>query len=501
MPPSSLLEPGFLEQSLASTSSNPSCPVPAEGCLEGDVVAKDHLGRYCGSTASSLGSSTSNSSCTSAASSRNNSPEPQPEAPPATLSRVKSLFTMPSTVSTAVSSSLSSSEGEESTSEKARSRLRSRSRDYPPMKLESSFALDVQAHLQQQQPQQTATAVVFDSELRRVLEPYLRQARLRREKCRRITTTLPASSSPNSSLHELSSVPQSIADSVGLPYTALRRERAFLFDEHTHPLHNLLAQALQVDDLSHLRCNHQNGPDSVLHPLQCPAQRHAFHAAYDHFVTSFCIPLLHSLAMTQNIFHSVSSSDQIAYRYQAFPTIRVALPGQGPILAPTCGSELGYSRGCLHFCIPLTSSSGSNDAVQYIESHPGREDWHPLHAKSFGLGYVYDGSRCLSFDLGNPSSTNTRISLHFAVLLYRDYYGTHMSHDAGLCPEALLEDALSVADPDFYDEAIIDLGQRHYHHPYHPSVPRWADAEMVSKKYGSRLLPPSPLLGPPFNTK
>jgi len=366
------------------------------------------------------------------------------------LSRTKSLFSMSSSGSSTSSETLEDLPGEsdlasESTTSQGGQR----------------FGQDVFTYTKGE----SGSPNFADTGLRKVMEPHLREGRAKREYRRQ-------QSDPFKNIHA------SIAHSVGVPYTSLRKERPFLFDEHSYPLDDILARTLQVSDLTKL---HETGSADVLEPLRDPEKRNAFHAAYDNFVTTFCIPLLHSLAIANNILHT-SSSDQITYRYQAFPTIRVLQPGECGI-GPRCDSSYGHSIGCLNFHIPLTPSVGSN--ALYAESHPGREDWHPLAAKSVGLGYLFDGARCLHFDILN-STDSTRVSLNFRVLLYRDFYG-RMQHDGGLCPEELIEDRFSQSDPNYYDEALIDLGRS--------SLP---GLEVVVKKYGSRLQPPSVLSGPPF---
>jgi hypothetical protein len=239
---------------------------------------------------------------------------------------------------------------------------------------------------------------------------------------------------------------RSIADSVGVPYVSLRNERAFLFDEEAYPLHHLLAQALQVEDLARLHELKMCSDGIVMSLHRRNERRQAFHAAYDNFVTTFCIPLLHSLAMTMSLFHTSALTDRITYRYQAFPNIRV-VQADDPAISPVCDTMLGHSLGFLHFCIPLTPSVGDNVAL-FAESHPGREDWHPLQARAFGLGYVFDGARCLYFDLGGGDErrTSTTLSLNFRILLYResrDRSNRTPGVDDGLCPPQIVEDLLT----------------------------------------------------------
>jgi hypothetical protein len=304
---------------------------------------------------------------------------------------------------------------------------------------------------------------------RKVMEPHLRRARLLREQSR----------GPNSH----GNISASIASSMGVPYTPLRRECPFLFDVSTYPLHAVLAQTLGTNDLSQIHLESRNG--DVLLPLLDKRNRKSFHSVYDTFVTSFCIPLIHSMAISKGVIQQ-STSDRVHYRYQAFPNIHIARPGETVFTDPTCDSILGYSVGCLTFYIPLTPCGGSSNNCLLVESHPGREDWHALGTKSIGLGYLFDGSRCLHFDVAN-SSASTRVALMFRVLIYRDdgnLNPTNSTSATGLCPRNLLADAFSQKEENsaFYDEAYIDLRSAH----------------AVVKKQGSRLLDPSPHLGYPF---
>ena len=146
------------------------------------------------------------------------------------------------------------------------------------------FGPDVRRHVGEGPDALTPQPLLFDKDLRAVTGPHLRKARLKREECRRI----------KSDAHPF------IASSVGFPYTALRDERRFLFDpHHSYPLHQILADTLGVDDLSQLHKYAIQDRRELLSPLLTTEGRLKFQEWYDTFVTSFCIPLLHSLAMTK----------------------------------------------------------------------------------------------------------------------------------------------------------------------------------------------------------
>mmetsp|Transcript_51597 Transcript_51597/g.148832 ORF Transcript_51597/g.148832 Transcript_51597/m.148832 type:complete len:431 (-) Transcript_51597:112-1404(-) len=302
----------------------------------------------------------------------------------------------------------------------------------------------------------------FDALLRRTMEPHLRKARLIREKVRNRTSI---------------EVHAAIASSVGVPYTRLRQERPFLYDIHTHPMHEILASTLGVDDLS--RLHELDDLQQAMKPLLSRTKRRSFQEAYDNFVTSFCIPLLHSMAISQNLFHGKGSC--ISYRYQAFPKIRINRPGDAST-GPQCGTSNGHSIGYLHFHVPLTAATGTN--ALYTESHPGKENWHPLITKSVGLGFLFDGARCLHFNMENTTN-ETSVALDFVVAIYDD----RMSHDyvdaESLCDQMILEDQFM--DHGFYDEAVIDLSL---------GTSSW---QVVAKKHGDHLLDPDERFGFPFN--
>jgi hypothetical protein len=264
-------------------------------------------------------------------------------------------------------------------------------------------------------------------------------------------------------------------------------------------MQDVLAQALHVHDLSRMHLE-SSDLDHIMAPLKTRKGRRKFQESYDTFVTSFCIPLLHSVAMSKNLFHNTSvphhggggnGGTRITYRYQAFPKIRVVRPGDAS-QGPQCDTAVGHSIGYLRFHIPLTPAFGTN--ALYTESHPGKEDWHPLQTKSVGLGYVFDGGRCINFNLENTTDS-TLVALDFVVAIYSDYDDDDDATrdypfvDAdGLCNQKALEDQYSMSGPGFYDEAVIDI---------HPGSPLW---QIVAKKSNrkNKLLDPDERVGYPF---
>jgi hypothetical protein len=308
---------------------------------------------------------------------------------------------------------------------------------------------------------------VFDTKLRAAMEPHIAKARREREKYRNPTAM---------------ACDPSIASAVGVPYIALRDERRFLFDPYSYPLHRVLAETLGVEDLSQLHSHPNKNKKQLLAPLLSRDGRRQFHECYFNFVTTFCIPLLHSLAWTKNVLQSTSQTlaSDVKYRFQAFPCLRVIFPGELSI-DPHCDTSHGHSIGNLNFHVPLTPAFGTN--ALYAESHPGREDWHGLTTNSPGLGFLFDGARCLHFTLENTTNV-TRVSIDFRVAIYRD------GADGGdLCRRELLADRFSNAGPGYYDETSVATGLHSSSFP--GDMHTNADG-------GKRLIDPDARVGFPF---
>ena len=162
----------------------------------------------------------------------------------------------------------------------------------------------------------------FENGVRKAMEPHLQTARRDRQNIRKPSHL---------------QIDASIPSYVGIPYTSLRDERRFLFDEHSYPIHEVLSQTLGIADLSLLHEHPVQDMVHILAPLLSRDGRRRFHASYDSFVTGFCIPLLHSIAMEKGLFHTKTSNtpSKVYYRYQAFPCLSIVRPGEFSI-GPHC---------------------------------------------------------------------------------------------------------------------------------------------------------------------
>mmetsp|Transcript_28652 Transcript_28652/g.44279 ORF Transcript_28652/g.44279 Transcript_28652/m.44279 type:complete len:619 (+) Transcript_28652:61-1917(+) len=322
-----------------------------------------------------------------------------------------------------------------------------------------------------EQHSERSFAVDFESNhsLRNAMEPFLCVARLKREEARQSVfdtleqVMLPQESGVGrraSNCHEASSF--HIGSSYGVPYPDLRNEIRFLYDLETFPLDKVLAKTLGVTDLSKLHLERPRNEDKgeMMSPLRNRGSRRRFHQMFDSFVVSHVIPLLHSQALSKGIFYTNrhqlhrGKPQTIVYRYQAFPSINIVRPGECST-DPHCDMTQGHSIGNISFHIPLTATYATN--AVYVESRPGREDWHPLSTSAPGLGFQFDGARCLHFNLKNETDI-TRVSLNFRVAITRVCDVTEYDPDDQLCCPELLNDRFSQENPGFYDEVEVSMG-------------------------------------------
>merc|ERR1711957_1146490 len=229
------------------------------------------------------------------------------------------------------------------------------------------FGADVNKHTNGQ-----ADVPTFSPGLRKFIEPHVLKARRKREdRWHELLKKIGSKHYNSSGL--------SICSNARIPYPSLRAERSFLFDVETYPLHRILADTIGVEDLSLVHQHEEQNKKKLLSPLLNPDSRKIFHECYENFVTSICIPEIHSKAMSDGLFNITSSTrncgpEEICYRYQAFPCLRVMRPGEFSI-GPHCDMAYGHSIGNINFHIPLTPTFGTN--ALYTETHSGRENWHP----------------------------------------------------------------------------------------------------------------------------
>ena len=97
--------------------------------------------------------------------------------------------------------------------------------------------------------------------------------------------------------------------------------------------------------------------------------------------------------------------------FQAIPCVRVHRPGEFSI-GPHIDAQYQLPDGSLNAYLPLTSIDDTNSL--YLESAPGREDFHPLRL-AYGQFCTFYGAFCTHFAVENLSE-RTRVSLDFRVV-------------------------------------------------------------------------------------
>ena len=106
------------------------------------------------------------------------------------------------------------------------------------------------------------------------------------------------------------------------------------------------------------------------------------------------------------------TADAFVYRvFQSFPCLRVLRPGEFSI-GPHCDAQYNLPDGNLNVWLPLTDASDTNSL--YLESKPGKEDFHPLNL-SYGEYATFYGQQCVHFAVENLTE-DTRVSLDFRLV-------------------------------------------------------------------------------------
>ena len=195
-------------------------------------------------------------------------------------------------------------------------------------------------------------------------------------------------------------------------FTHLRAEATLAFDPSAFPLREAFASLLGLaSDLPLHRLHERYHSDSgakgnreeklrLLAPLTDAIARQAFLAAYE----SLCLQCLGGR------IRAVLGCDTLLF--QSFPCVRVHRPGEFSI-GPHCDAQYQAPDGNLNYYVPLTEAIWGTNSL-YLESAPGREDWHPL-SLSYGELATFYGVYCSHFTAEN-TTTVTRVSLDFRLV-------------------------------------------------------------------------------------
>ena len=148
----------------------------------------------------------------------------------------------------------------------------------------------------------------------------------------------------------------------------------------------------------------ENGKERAMASLARPENRVAFQAVFDRFVRGVCVPQLAALVQQQQQQQqqqqlqdehkgeeeeddvNEEEGGELVFYYQAFPCVRVVQPGEFSI-GPHADVSYGHSPASINFYVPLTriGDRGGSSSL-WLESEPGKEDWHPIEGGGYGAG-------------------------------------------------------------------------------------------------------------------
>jgi glycerol-3-phosphate cytidylyltransferase-like family protein len=229
----------------------------------------------------------------------------------------------------------------------------------------------------------------FPLALRSVIEPFVRKATVRRAEVL-------------SAVREATGAAQydTIMSSFSIPSgNCLAQEGKFAFDVSQYPLREAFLNSAGLAPDSDLSRLHEDpdGKDVLLGTLT--ASPLAFQQEFDRFVTSVCAPRLAALFHCEEVY------------YQAFPCIRVVQPDDFSI-GPHADASYGHHPCSINFYLPLTDLGGTSSL--FLETSPGREDWHPLEGGYGGVTH-FAGAVCAHWTTENKTQA-TRVSLDFRMI-------------------------------------------------------------------------------------
>ena len=208
----------------------------------------------------------------------------------------------------------------------------------------------------------------------------------------------------------------------------LREERAITFNPEAYPLDMIIAKMLlQSGDPSQLGLIHElaeigtgscRGRPTVINKryrnrgISVGDMADEFRFMCGRFVEDVVAPAL-------------NCSDGLVY--QADPVLRCHIPGDAPLGAPHRDESYGRQPWEVNVWLPITPVMASNSL--WVESSPGKEDWHPFESEAFGKAFLFWGSQCTHFTLPNETG-RTRVSLDIRVVprsLFVDHYVSPLS--------------------------------------------------------------------------
>ena len=240
-----------------------------------------------------------------------------------------------------------------------------------------------------------ATSIVFTPEVLQAIEPELEKVRVGRRQAMQ---------------RPLPEAVRSILD--GEAYASLRKETILTFDTSVYPLASSFSALLGLPDGLPLHRLHEayhadrgrkgarSEKATLLAPLTDADKRAEFTALYERLIVEVLAPRLHAAIGCERVV------------FQSFPCVRVHRPGEFSI-GPHCDAQYQAPEVNLNFYVPLTKEIWGTNSL-YLESEPGKEDWHPLELK-YGELTTFCGVHCSHFTAENTTDIS-RVSLDFRLI-------------------------------------------------------------------------------------
>ena len=240
-----------------------------------------------------------------------------------------------------------------------------------------------------------ATSIVFTPEVLQAIEPELEKVRVGRRQAMQ---------------RPLPEAVRSILD--GEAYASLRKETILTFDTSIYPLASSFSALLGLPDGLPLHRLHEayhadrgrkgarSEKATLLAPLTDADKRAEFTALYERLIVEVLAPRLHAAIGCERVV------------FQSFPCVRVHRPGEFSI-GPHCDAQYQAPEVNLNFYVPLTKEIWGTNSL-YLESEPGKEDWHPLELK-YGELTTFCGVHCSHFTAENTTGIS-RVSLDFRLI-------------------------------------------------------------------------------------
>jgi hypothetical protein len=168
-------------------------------------------------------------------------------------------------------------------------------------------------------------------------------------------------------------------------------------------VHTLIEESKQWDQITF-----QNDTSTSFHKRYYKSDKyHEIVELYHQFLREWLLPQL----------------DEDEYIVQKEPSFRIHIPNNTALgkrgdevddekIGLHCDSEYNHPSSEMNYMLTLTGQSDTNSC--YVESEPGKEDFHPI-AIEYGEVFRFYGNKCRHYNKRNISH-KTRVSFDFRVI-------------------------------------------------------------------------------------